>query len=55
MEPIKAPILVYNQLLTVFFFYEDDEIISWLPSVKKNTLKRMKRNNLGILSSLTFK
>ena len=39
----------------VFFFYEDDEIISWLPSVKQSTLKRMKRNISGILSSLTFK
>ena len=50
---LKAAIIVYNQLL--FFFYEDDEIISWLQSVKQSTLKRMQRNNLGILSSLTFK
>ena len=40
---------------TTVFFYEDDEIISWLPSVKQSTLKRMKRNISGILSSLTFK
>ena len=51
---LKAVIIVYNQLL-FFFLCEDDEIISWLPSVKRSTLKRMKRNNLGILSSLTFK
>ena len=38
-----------------FFFYEDDDIISWIPSVQQSTLKRMKRNILGILSSLTFK
>ena len=38
-----------------FFFNEDDENISWLPSVKQSTLKRMQRNNLGISSSLTFK
>ena len=38
-----------------FFCYEDDEIISWIPSVKQRPLKRMKRNILGILSSLTFK
>ena len=37
-----------------FVFYEDDEIISWPPSVKQSTLKRMKRNISGILSSLTF-
>ena len=44
------------QSTTVFFFsYEDDEIISWIPSVKQITLKRMKRNILGILYSLTFK
>ena len=44
------------QSTTFFFFcYEDDEIISWIPSVKQSTLKRMKRNILGILSSLTFK
>ena len=42
-------------LLLLFFFYEDDEIISWIPSVKQSTLKCMKRNILGILSSLTFK
>ena len=29
---LKAAIIVYNQLR--FFFFEDDEIISWLPSVK---------------------
>ena len=50
---LKAAIIVYNQLL--FFFYEDDEIISWLPSVKQSTLKGMKRDISGILSSLTFK
>ena len=49
---LKAAIIVYNQLL---FFYEDDEIISWLPSVRQSTLKRMKRKISGILSSLTFK
>ena len=38
-----------------FVFYEDDEILSWLPSVKQSTLKRMERNISGILSSLTFK
>ena len=52
---LKAVIIVYNQLLFFFFFNEDDENISWLPSVKRSTLKPMKRNNLGILSSLTFK
>ena len=51
---LKAAIIVYNQLQLVFF-YEDDEIISWLPSVKQSTLKLMKRNISGILSSLTFK
>ena len=51
---LKAAIIVYNQL-RFFFCYEDDEIISWIPSVKQSTLKRMKRNILGILSSLTFK
>ena len=40
---------------TTVFYYEDEEIISWLPSVKQSTLKRMKRNISGILSSLTFK
>ena len=40
---------------TTAFFYEDDEIISWHPSVKQSTLKRMKRDISGILSSLTFK
>ena len=48
---LKAATIVYNQL--VFFFYEDDEIISWFP--KQSTLKRMKRNISRILSSLTFK
>ena len=45
------------QSTTVFFFNEDDEIISWLPGVKQSTvtLKRVKRNISGILSSLTFK
>ena len=52
---LKAVIIVYNQLLFSFFFYEDDEIISWFPSVKQSTLKRIKRNISGILSSLTFK
>ena len=51
---LNAAIIVSNQLL-FFFFNEDDEIISWLPSVKQSTLKRMKRNISGILSSLTFK
>ena len=40
---------------TTVFYYEDEEIISWLPSVKQSILKRMKRNISGILSSLTFK
>ena len=44
-----------NSIQYYCFFYEDDEIISWLPSVKQSTLKRMKRNISGILSSLTFK
>ena len=39
---------------TTVFYYEDEEIISWLPSVKQSTLKRMKRNISGILSSLMF-
>ena len=45
IEPIKAAIVAYNQLLFFVFvfvfvlFYEDDEIISWLPSVKQSTLK----------------
>ena len=55
---LKVPTIVYNQLDSVFFlffFYEDDEIISRLASVKQSTLKRMQRNNLGISSSLTFK
>ena len=47
--------IVYDQLLFFFFFYEDNEMISWFPSVKQSTLKRMKRNISGILSSLTFK
>ena len=57
---LKAAKIVYNQLqlfFSFFFFFwdEDDEIISWLPSVTQSTLKRMKRNIPGILSSLTFK
>ena len=51
---LKAVMIVYNDQL-LFFFYEDDEIISWLPSIKQSTSKRMKRDNWGILSSLTFK
>ena len=51
---LTAVIIVYNDQL-LFFFYEDDEIISWLPSGKQSTLKRMKRDISGILSSLTFK
>ena len=41
------------QSTSVFFLFEDDEIISWFS--KQSTLKRMKRNISGILSSLTFK
>ena len=52
---LKVAIIVYNQLLFFFSFNEDDEIISWIPSVKQSTLKPMKRNISGILSSLTFK
>ena len=56
---LKAVIIVYNDQLLFFFFfsYEDDEIISWHPSLKTKyiNLKRMKRNISGILSSLTFK
>ena len=44
-----------NSIQSATVFYEDDEIISWLPSVRHSTLKRMKRNISGILSSLTFK
>ena len=52
---LKAVIIVYNDQLLFFFFYEDDEIISWLPSIKQSTLKRMKSDIWGNLSSLTFK